>query len=127
MSEVKKWTILIYADGNNEMIDVIYKNMLDCEKSGSNENVNVIMQIGLIDSNKAIGANTWIGVRRYYIRNPMSYLIEDLGKINMADPNNLYKFIEWGFKVEGILKDEIFKEGKYYDEIIMAVFSGEVL
>lgn len=96
MSEVKKWTILIYADGNNEMIDVIYKNMLDSEKSGSNENVNVIMQIGLIDSNKAIGANNWIGVRRYYIKNPISCLIEDLGKINMADPNNLYKFIKWG-------------------------------
>lgn len=28
-----------------------------------------------------------------------------------------------GFQVEGILKDEIFKEGKYYDEIIMSVFS----
>ncbi|MBM7869530.1 hypothetical protein JOC70_000999 [Clostridium pascui] len=97
MSEVKKWTILIYADGNNEMIDVIYKNMLDCEKSGSNENVNVIMQIGLIDSNKAIDVNDWIGVRRYYIKSPMSYLIEDLGRINMADPNNLYKFIKWGF------------------------------
>lgn len=28
-----------------------------------------------------------------------------------------------GFKVEGILKSEIFKEGKYYDEIIMSVFN----
>ena len=30
-----------------------------------------------------------------------------------------------GFKAEGILKDEIFKEGKYYDEIIMSLFSNE--
>lgn len=29
-----------------------------------------------------------------------------------------------GFQVEGILKDEIFKEGKYYDEIIMSAFSN---
>lgn len=28
-----------------------------------------------------------------------------------------------GFQVEGILKDEIFKEGKYYDEIIMSAFN----
>lgn len=28
-----------------------------------------------------------------------------------------------GFEVEGILKDEIFKDGKYYDEIIMSVFN----
>lgn len=27
-----------------------------------------------------------------------------------------------GFKVEGVLKNEIFKEGKYYDEIIMSIF-----
>lgn len=27
-----------------------------------------------------------------------------------------------GFKVEGVLKDEIFKDGKYYDEILMAAF-----
>ncbi|KOF56008.1 GNAT family N-acetyltransferase [Clostridium guangxiense] len=30
-----------------------------------------------------------------------------------------------GFKVEGILKDEIFKDGKYYDEVLMAVFREE--
>ncbi|MBB6697410.1 GNAT family N-acetyltransferase [Clostridium algidicarnis] len=28
-----------------------------------------------------------------------------------------------GFKVEGILKDEVFKDGKYYDEIVMAAFN----
>lgn len=28
-----------------------------------------------------------------------------------------------GFEVEGILKDEIFKDGKYYDEIIMSAFN----
>lgn len=27
-----------------------------------------------------------------------------------------------GFKVEGVLRDEVFKEGKYYNEIIMAAF-----
>lgn len=30
-----------------------------------------------------------------------------------------------GFKVEGVLKDEVFKDGKYYDEIIMSVFRSE--
>ena len=30
-----------------------------------------------------------------------------------------------GFKVEGVLKDEIFKDSKYYDEIIMSVFRSE--
>lgn len=26
------------------------------------------------------------------------------------------------FTVEGVLKNEIFKDGKYYDEIIMSIF-----
>ncbi|HSQ90256.1 GNAT family protein [Romboutsia sp.] len=30
-----------------------------------------------------------------------------------------------GFKVEGVLKDEIFKDGKYYDEIIMSIFNNK--
>jgi RimJ/RimL family protein N-acetyltransferase len=30
-----------------------------------------------------------------------------------------------GFKVEGILKDELFKDGKYYDEIIMSLFVND--
>lgn len=98
MNETKKWTILIYADGNNEMVDVIYKNMLDCEKIGSNEDVNVVMQIGLINSDKYANKYTWCGVRRYYIKGLSSYLIEDLGKTNMADPNNLYEFIKWGIE-----------------------------
>lgn len=28
-----------------------------------------------------------------------------------------------GFEVEGVLKNEIFKDGKYYDEIIMSLFN----
>lgn len=28
-----------------------------------------------------------------------------------------------GFEVEGVLKNELFKEGKYYDEIIMSAFN----
>ncbi|WP_296646487.1 GNAT family N-acetyltransferase [Romboutsia sp. 13368] len=27
-----------------------------------------------------------------------------------------------GFNIEGVLKDEIFKDGKYYDEIVMSIF-----
>ncbi|WP_286312259.1 GNAT family N-acetyltransferase [Romboutsia ilealis] len=29
---------------------------------------------------------------------------------------------KYGFVVEGVLKNEIFKDGKYYDEIIMSIF-----
>ncbi|WP_027633591.1 GNAT family N-acetyltransferase [Clostridium hydrogeniformans] len=30
-----------------------------------------------------------------------------------------------GFKVEGILKEEVFKDGQYYDEVIMSIFKNQ--
>lgn len=48
-------------------------------------------------------------------------------KLNVFAFNNraiaCYKKV--GFKEEGILRKEIYRSGKYYDEIIMAMFKGE--
>lgn len=48
-------------------------------------------------------------------------------KLNVFSFNEraIKSYKKCGFKVEGTLKDEIFKEGKYYDEILMAIFKGE--
>jgi len=105
---LSNWTILIYANGNNELEPEIYESLINCEKVGSNDDVNVIMQIGR--ANRKIAeimrpneifteeSEQWSGVRRYYISKSNSRLIQDLGKINMADPNNLYDFIKWGME-----------------------------
>jgi hypothetical protein len=108
---IKKWTILIYADGNNEMEKVMYNSLLACEKIGSNNEVNVVFQIGKLGNYKSNEKANWFGVRRYYVDRGSSTLIEDLGKSNMADPNNLYDFIKWGFE-------------KYKSEHYMLVISG---
>lgn len=107
-NRIKNWTILIYADGNNELEPEIWKSKLDAEKVGSSDNINVIMQIGrasrqlakIIRPFDSIPEENehWTGVRRYYIQISASILISDLGKINMADPHNLYNFIIWGIK-----------------------------
>lgn len=93
--EVKLWTVLIYADGNNEMEEVIYKTIEDCKNIGEPKDISVVIEIGLLGRNKTT-ENKWCGVRRYYIDSKEPFLIEDLGRANMADPNNLYNFIEWG-------------------------------
>lgn len=94
----KKWTILIYADGNNEMEEIMCKSFLDMELTGSNEDVNVIVQIGKLGNYRNNEKYNWSGVRRYYVNYLSSMLIEDLGKENMADPNVLYTFIKWGIE-----------------------------
>ncbi|AKN32539.1 clostripain [Clostridium carboxidivorans P7] len=95
---MQKWTILIYADGNNEMESIMYKSFLACEKIGSNKDVNIVVQIGKLGNYKTCDKDSWCGVRRYYVENGHSILIQDLGQTNMADPNVLYDFIKWGYE-----------------------------
>lgn len=105
---IKNWTILIYADGNNDLAPEMCQSILDAEREGSSENVNVIMEIGR-ESDEFIkiirpsysmleDMEVWTGVRRYYILKPKSIMLKDLGDISMADPLNLYDFITWGMK-----------------------------
>lgn len=106
--DVKDWTILIYANGNNELEPEMWQSKIDAEKVGSKDNINVIMQIGretreLVKiirqkDNIPFTNERWTGVRRYYVLKDKSKLIEDLGSINMADPHILYNFIAWGTK-----------------------------
>lgn len=97
-NSIKKWTILIYADGNNEMEDIMYKSLLACEKVGSTNEVNIVIQIGKLGNYRIDENSSWSGVKRFYIENGHSILIQDLGKTNMADPNILYDFIKWGYE-----------------------------
>ena len=94
----KKWTILIYADGNNEMESIMYNSLLACEKVVSNNDVNVVFEIGRLGNYKSKNNVNWSGVRRYYVDKGSLILVGDLGKSNMADPNNLYSFIKWGIE-----------------------------
>ncbi|MEW9097009.1 MAG: clostripain-related cysteine peptidase [Clostridiaceae bacterium] len=94
----KKWTILIYADGNNEMEQVIYESMESLKGMEANKDISVVMEIGLLGKSEISTALKSSGVKRYNLNSPNPILLEDLGKVNMADPNNLYSFISWGIK-----------------------------
>jgi len=104
----KQWTLLIYANGNNELEPEMWQAKLDAEKAGSSYNVDVIMQIGrenrqLIRILRPMDMlpdadERWVGARRYHIRKNQSDLIIDLGNINMAHPRSLYDFIKWGME-----------------------------
>lgn len=106
--DIKDWTILIYANGNNELEPEMWQSKIDAEKVGSSDNVNVVMELGresieLVKimrpkDNIVLTNELWTGVRQYYILKSKSQLINDLGTVNMADPHTLYDFITWGIK-----------------------------
>lgn len=105
---IREWTVLIYANGNNEYEHEMHQSMLDAEKSGSNKDVSVAIEIGREsrilskilrpDLHLTEDSSSWTGVRRYYIEKDSSNLVEDLGSVNMADPKHLYDFIRWGME-----------------------------
>lgn len=114
----KSWTVLIYANGNNDLEPEISKSLLDIERIGAGTNTNVIVQLArapykLIKSMRPnlLGQTDidgdWSGVRRYLVkensnisqkRDFKSVLLDDLGNVNMADPTTLKDFIRWGSK-----------------------------
>jgi hypothetical protein len=108
MQNLKEWTILLYANGNNELEPEMWQSKLDAEKVGSDTNVNVVIQISREEKQlvKIIrpfcrlpeSPEDWTGTRRYYVLKGHSDLINNHGKLNMAHPLTLYEFIKWGMK-----------------------------
>lgn len=104
--ELKKWTILYYANGNNEYEPEMYKSLMDIKEKSSNNEIDILIEIGRVERNipeiirsqEKFDDNKepWTGVRRYHIFNGEAELLESLGNRNMAHPANLYNFIKWG-------------------------------
>jgi hypothetical protein len=116
----KKWTVLIYANGNNDLEPEIACSLLAMEQVGCGTNINVIVQLArapcwLVQTLRPqlkVATNIdgdWNGVRRYRLnQKPFthhagerafgSHLAADLGNINMSNPSTLQDFICWGVK-----------------------------
>lgn len=103
-----KWTVLIYANGNNELEPEMVQMLQDVCKTDCFGDMNLVIEIGRIDRQCvriirpgeliANATDNWCGVRRYRVSNHSVHLIEDLGNQNMADPMKLYEFIRWGME-----------------------------
>jgi len=90
----KEWTILHYGGADNNLGQYWIDNVNEMEAVGSRENLNIVSQLDL----------KGIGCRRYLIRkdddlqNMTSPVLQDLGQVNMADPQSLTDFIKYGIK-----------------------------
>lgn len=92
--EKKKWTILHYGAGDNNLSTYINVDVNEMEKVGSNDTMNLVAQL-----DKGRG-----DCKRYYLlqdNDPVkinSPILKDLGETNMADKKVLADFIEFGIK-----------------------------
>lgn len=102
-----EWNVLVYLAADTEPNSLgqtlempMVKNVIDMEKVGSSENMNIIAQIDR-GKNPSTISGGWSGCRRFHIKkdkdelNINSPIIKqfETDKVNMADPKTLTDFI----------------------------------
>ena len=107
-SPLKKWTFLIYLNGQNDLRPEMDWAKSNLEKLTCLTEANLLVEIGrapeeLVHLLRPAYRNEksqkcWYGVRRYQISMTGSKLIKKRRNSNLADPKNLYNFIKWGLE-----------------------------
>lgn len=106
-----EWTVMVYLDADNNLESAGINDINEMEMVGSSSDVNIVVQVdripysvlaandeGYLDD---ISNNDWTTTRRYYITQDFdsiqinSLLINDLGELNMGDPQTLIDFASW--------------------------------
>lgn len=102
----KKWTVLMYLNGNNELGREMESTLDEITTSDNIEDINIVAQISkapielvnMIRQDNIEYKDNWTGVRRYTVINNEFNLEQSFDYINMADYTSLYEFIKWGME-----------------------------
>ena len=100
----KKWTIMVYVDGKNSLEEYIYTNLKQMEQVGSNDKVNVVVEVGRMNGQSQgdfHGDKDWTGCRRYLINKGVSAvgiaspILQTIPDCDMGDYNHAIDFGKW--------------------------------
>lgn len=98
--QMADWTFMVYMDSDNNLEDAGINDMNEMELAGSTDRVNIVVQMDRIDEYDTTNGD-WTGARRFRVEkdnDPLiinSALLEDLGEVNMGDPEELIRFADW--------------------------------
>jgi hypothetical protein len=92
----KTWTFLVYINGNNNLDSFGKANIIDMEKVGSNDQVNVVVEWASMSRHKTV--RMLIKKNTTGKGSVTSPVVQDLGKVDMGDYRTLEDFIQWGVK-----------------------------
>ena len=106
-----EWTFMVFLNGDNDLEGAAIDDMNEMEQVGSTDSVNVIVQI-----DRSAGSNwgdyseddtsngDWQGAKRYYMTRDYdpdiinSEEIQNLGEVDMGDPDVLVEFATWAME-----------------------------
>jgi len=99
-AEQDRWTFAVFMNGDNDCESGVSMDLNELEIVGSGDGVNVVVQADRIDG-YATDEGDWTGTRRYFItadgdtQTVSSTVVEDLGELDMGDPQVLSDFLVW--------------------------------
>lgn len=101
----RKWTVIMYLNGNNELGIEMEGTFKDVCKVKNND-INIVIQlskapieiVNLIRQDNVEYKEPWVGTRRYSLINGVVNLEQEYSCLNMADYKSLYNFIECSIK-----------------------------
>ena len=95
--EVAEWTFMVYLDGDNNLEPAAIEDFLEMASVGSTNEVNIIAQFDRAGYDSSYDG--WTDCKRFFIEKDIGpwpqKAVQDLGEVNMADPNTLNDFITW--------------------------------
>ena len=100
----KKWTVLIFLNGANDLETYGVLNMNQLEKIGSTADVNIVVQFKRIGERYDNSNGDWSDTRRYYVDRDgddatiTSTLISKRTGVDMGSAATLQEFVNWGVK-----------------------------
>ncbi len=89
----KKWTFLIFINGNNSLDSYGAYNIKQMEKIGSNDQMNVVVQWASYRARKSLRLLVEKSTDPSQVTSP---ILQDLGLVDMGDYHSLEDFIKWG-------------------------------
>jgi|GEM_PF-550080 len=97
------WTFMVYLDADNDLEASAIDDFKQMAQVGSSEDLNIVVQMDRIQYPDPFYDDTrygdWIGTKRFVVTKDMepwaADAVQDLGELNMADPQTLIDFVQW--------------------------------
>lgn len=97
----KDWTFMVFMAADNNLEAGGELDMNEMETVGSNEKMNILVQLDRNGRYSQESEMKWSGCRRYLIKKDAqpkrvtSPMLEDLGPVDTATPESLLAFVKW--------------------------------
>jgi len=95
-----RWTFLVFMNGDNDLEELVFKDLNELEAVGSGNGVHVLVQADRAEGYYE-GDGDWTACRRYYItgdsdpQQVSSQVIQEMGECDMGAPEVLSDFLMW--------------------------------